>query len=226
MIKITVAGSHGKMGKRIIALAEKAKDIKVVSQFDIGTEAEPEIKKCDVLIEFTTPQSTAEHVAIAQKLKKSMVIGTTGLSQEDNDAIKKAAKDIPIVIAPNMSVGVNLLFKLCQDAARTLPKEYKISIREVHHVHKKDSPSGTAKRLADVVASERKISAKEIPIEAIREGEVVGDHRVVFDSEAETVELFHSAKTRDALAEGAIKAAKFLADKKSGLYSMRDVLGI
>lgn len=226
MVKICVSGSHGKMGKRIIALAEKDKDIKIVSEFDVGTDAGPEIKKCDVLIEFTAPQATTEHLETARKLKKGVVIGTTGLSQEENDAIRRAAKEIPIVISPNMSVGVNLLFKLCQDAARTLPKDYKVSIREVHHVHKKDSPSGTAKRLADVVASERKMLAGGIPIEAVRIGEVVGDHKVVFDSEVETVELFHRAKTRDAFAEGAIKAAKFLAGKSSGLYSMRDVLGI
>jgi len=226
MIKITIAGSHGKMGKSIIALAEKDKDIKIVSKFDVGTDALAEIKKCDILIEFTAPEATMEHVAIAQRLKKGVVIGTTGLSQEDNDLIKKASKEIPIVISPNMSVGVNLLFKMCQDAARTLPKEYKVSIYEVHHIHKKDSPSGTAKRLRDVIGSERKMFAGEIPIEAIREGEVVGDHKVVFDSETETIELFHSAKSRDTFAAGAIKAAKFLDGKKSGLYSMRDVLGI
>ena len=226
MIKICVSGSHGKMGKRIIALAEKDKELKLVSKFDVGVDAEPEIAKCDVLVEFTAPQATAEHVRMARKLKKGIVIGTTGLSEEDNDLIKEAAKDIPIVISPNMSVGVNLLFKLCQDAARTLPKDYKVSIREAHHAHKKDSPSGTAKRLADVIASERKMLAGEIPIEAVRIGEVVGDHRVMFDSEVETVELFHSAKSRDTFAEGAVKAAKFLAGKKSGLYSMRDVLGI
>ncbi len=226
MLKIAIAGSHGKMGKRIIDLAEKEKDIKVVSKFDVGAEAEPEIGKCDVLIEFTAPQATIEHVAIARKLKKGVVIGTTGLSLDDNNAIKQASNSIPIVVSPNMSVGVNLLFKLCRDAARILPKDYKVSIWEAHHVHKKDSPSGTAKRLADVAASERGMSAGEIPIEAIREGEVIGDHKVVFNSKVETIELFHSAKSRDAFAEGAVKAAKFLADKKSGLYSMRDVLGV
>lgn len=226
MLKIAISGSHGKMGKSIIALAEKDKGVKVVSKFDIGAEAEPEIGKCDVLIEFTAPQATVEHIAAAKKLKKAVVVGTTGLSPEQSAAVKKASKDIPIVISPNMSVGVNLLFKLCQDAARILPDEYKISVREVHHVHKKDSPSGTAKRLADLIAAERKISAGEIPIEAVREGEVVGDHRVAFDSETETIELFHSAKARDTFAAGALKAAKFLAGKKNGLYTMRDVLGI
>ncbi len=226
MLKIAIAGSHGKMGKRIIDLAEKEKDIEVVSKFDVGVEIEPEIGKCDVLIEFTAPQATMEHVDVARKLKKGVVIGTTGLSLGDSNTIKQASIDIPIVISPNMSVGVNLLFKLCRDAARVLPEDYKISIREVHHIHKKDSPSGTAKGLADAAASGRGMLAGEIPIEAIREGEVVGEHRVMFDSKIETIELFHSAKNRDAFAEGAIKAAKFLADKKAGLYSMCDVLGL
>ncbi len=224
MIKIAIAGSRGKMGKSIIAIAEKDKDVKIVSKFDVGSDAEPEIKKCDVLIEFTAPRATVEHVAVARRLKKGIVIGTTGLSQEDNDAIKGASKDIPIVISPNMSIGVNFLFKMCRDAAHVLPKEYKVSIREVHHVYKKDSPSGTAKRLQDVIGSERKMPAEEISIEAVRIGEVVGDHKVVFDSEIETVELFHRAKSRDAFAAGAVEAAKFLTGKKSGLYSMRDVL--
>ena len=226
MIKIAIAGSHGKMGKRIIDLAEKDKEFKIVSRFDAGHPAEPEISKCDCLIEFTAPQATVEHVRIAARLKKGVVIGTTGLSKEENDVIQKASKNIPIVMSPNMSIGINLLFKLCQDAAHALSKEYKVSMREVHHVHKKDSPSGTAKRLADLVASERKIPATEIPIEAIREGEVVGDHQVTFESTDETIELFHRAKSRDTFAAGALKAAKFLAGKKSGLYNMRDVLGI
>lgn len=226
MIKIAIAGSRGKMGKSIIALAEKDKDVKIVSKFDVGSDAEPEIKKCDVLIEFTAPRATVEHVAIARKLKKGVVIGTTGLSQEDNDTIKKASRDVPIVISPNMSVGVNLLFKMCQDAAHILPKEYKVSMCEAHHIHKKDSPSGTAKRLADIIAAQRKMLAGKIPIEAIREGDVIGDHKVVFDSQTETIELFHSAKSRDTFAAGALGAAKFLAGKKRGLYSMRDVLGI
>ncbi|MBU4377337.1 MAG: 4-hydroxy-tetrahydrodipicolinate reductase [Candidatus Omnitrophica bacterium] len=226
MIKIAIAGSHGKMGKRIIALAEKDKAITVVSEFDVGTDAEREIAKCDILIDFTAPQATVEHVKTAEHLKKGIVIGTTGLSKEENEAIQRTSKNIPIVISPNMSVGVNLLFKLCQDTARTLSKDYKVSMREVHHIYKKDSPSGTAKRLADLVALEHKIPAAEIPIESIREGEVVGDHKVMFESDEEVIELFHSAKSRDTFAAGALKAAKFLAGKKSGLFSMRDVLGI
>lgn len=226
MLKIAVAGSHGRMGSRIIALAEKEKEIDVVSKFDIGCQAEPEITKCDILIEFTTPQATVRHVRIAEKLKKGVVIGTTGLSKEENESIRKASVNIPILMSSNMSVGVNLIFKLCRDAAGALSKDYKIFIREVHHTHKKDSPSGTAKTLAEIVAKSRGVDAAEIQIEAIREGEVVGDHKVVFDSGDETIEISHSAMTRDTFAAGAVKAAKFLAEKKSGLYNMQDVLGI
>jgi len=226
MIKVAVAGSGGKMGKRIIELAEKDHDIEVVSKFDVETVPEPQIAKCDVLIEFTTPQATVEHTIIAARLKKGLVIGTTGLSEEDNGVVKKASKNIPIVISPNMSVGVNLLFKLCEYAARILPKDYKITMTETHHVHKKDAPSGTAKKLAELVSKERKNDSANIPIESKRIGEVVGDHRVAFDSPTEKIELFHSAKTRDTFAIGAIQAAKFLKGKKAGLYSMRDVLGM
>lgn len=226
MIKITVAGSEGRMGKRIISLAEKDKEIKVVSSFDIGQSPEQEIAKCDVLIEFTTPQATVEHVAFAEKLKKGIVIGTTGLSEEENKIIKKASKKIPIALSPNMSVGVNLLFKLCEEAARILPKDYKIEMTEIHHVHKKDAPSGTAKKLAELMSKERGEGAGDLPIKSIREGEVVGDHKVIFNCDTERIELSHSAKTRDTFAAGAIIAAKFLKNRKNGLYSMRDVLGI
>jgi len=226
MIKVTVAGSNGRMGRRIIGLAEKDRDIEIVSKFDTGVDAKSEIAACEVLIEFTTPEATASHIAIAERLKKAVVIGTTGLSRGDKGVIEKASANIPIVFAPNMSVGVNLLFKICRDAARILPGDYTVEMTEVHHAGKKDSPSGTAKRLAELIAGERNISAADIPVKSIREGEIVGDHKVVFASGAERIELSHSANTRDTFALGAIAAAKFLKGKKNGLYTMRDVLGI
>lgn len=226
MIKVAVAGSNGRMARRIISLAERDEDIEVVSKFDIGVDPEPEIAKCDVLIEFTTPQATAEHAVIAQRLRKGVVIGTTALSDEDNEIIKRAAQHIPIVVSPNMSVGVNLLFKLCRDLARTLPPDYKAEILEVHHIHKKDAPSGTAKKLAELISKQRKKDIANIPIKSDRIGEVVGDHKVMFESETERIELSHSAKNRDTFAAGAVAAAKFLKGKKNGLYTMFDVLGI
>lgn len=226
MIKVAVAGSNGRMGKRIINLAEKEEGVDVVAKFDIGANPESEIAKCDVLIEFTTPQATVEHTVIAEKLEKGVVIGTTALTEEDNKVIKKASKNIPIVLSPNMSVGVNLLFKLCRDAASILPKSYKIEMTEAHHVHKKDAPSGTAKKLAELISSERKGKVSDIPIESIREGDIVGDHKVIFDSQTEKIELVHGAKTRDTFAAGALAAVKFLQGKKPGLYTMHDVLGM
>ncbi len=224
MIKIAVSGSEGRMGRRIIALAGKDRDIEIVAKFDVGGDAEQEIRKCDVLIEFTTPQATVEHVRIAEKLNKAMVIGTTALSDEDIGIIKKASGKIPIVQSPNMSVGVNLLFKLAKDAARVLAPEYRIEMTETHHVHKKDAPSGTAKKLAEIVAKERGADASSVHIESKREGEVVGDHSLVFDSPTEKIELAHSAKSRDTFVAGAVTAAKFLKGKKAGLYTMQDVL--
>jgi 4-hydroxy-tetrahydrodipicolinate reductase len=226
MIKVAVAGSEGRMGKRIIGLAEKDKEIDVVAKFDMGIDPTPEIAKCDVLIEFTTPKATVDHTAIAEKLKKAIVIGTTALSDEHRNILKKASETIPIVLSPNMSVGVNLLFKLCEETAGILPADYKVEMKEMHHVHKKDAPSGTAKKLADLVSKQRKVNVQNILIESVREGEIVGDHKVVFDSQTERIELLHSAKTRDTFVAGAITAAKFLKDKKNGLYSMQDVLGI
>ena len=226
MIKAAVAGSEGRMGKRIIALAEKDSEIKVVSSFDIGADPEPHISKCDILIEFTSPKATVDHASTAGRLGKGVVIGTTALTEGEADAIRELSRLIPIVMSPNMSVGVNLLFKLCAEAAKVLPPSYKIEMAEAHHAHKKDAPSGTAKRLAELIAKERDGKTAEIPIDSVRQGEIVGDHKVIFDSETERIELLHSAKTRDAFAAGAIAAAKFLKGKKNGLYTMRDVLGI
>jgi 4-hydroxy-tetrahydrodipicolinate reductase len=219
MIKVAIAGSQGRMGKRIINLAEQDKEIELVSKFDKGVDPRPHIIKCDVLIEFTTPQATVEHITIAEELMKAVVIGTTALSDEDNAIIKKASMIIPIVISPNMSIGVNLLFKLSQEAACILPNKYKVEIKEIHHIHKRDAPSGTAKKLAELISKEREREVSDVPIESERVGEVVGDHRVIFESGTERIELFHSAKTRDTFAAGAIAAVKFLKDKKSGLYT-------
>ncbi len=226
MIKVAIAGSEGRMGRRIAELAQKDIDIAVVSRFDVGIEPEPEIAKCDILIEFTTPGATVSHALIAEKLGKGMVIGTTALSAKDNNVITAISKTIPIVLSPNMSMGVNLLFKMCRDVARILPKSYKITMSETHHALKKDAPSGTAKRLAVLISRQRGEQTDSIPISSIREGEVVGNHSVTFESATEKIILTHNAKTRDTFAAGAIIAAKFLYGKRNGLYSMEDVLGI
>jgi len=224
MVKICVSGSKGKMGERIITLAKDDSGLEVSGAFDMGDDASSAVEGCDCLIEFTSPEATMEHLALCAKLKKAIVIGTTGISVADQAKIKEASKDIPVVFSPNMSIGVNVLFKIVKEAARALGSEYNIEIIEAHHVHKKDAPSGTAKEL-DRVIKEVKGDIR-IPIESVREDEIVGEHTVTFDSPLDILEITHSAKTRDIFAKGALTAAKFLSGKKSGLYSMKDVLGL
>ena len=224
MIKICVSGSKGKMGARIIALTKGGSELKVAGQFDIGEEPEPFIEGCDCLIEFTTPKATIEHLALCEKHKKAMVIGTTGLSEPEQAKIKEASKKTPIVFSPNMSIGVNLLFKMVADAAKALGPDYSIAINEAHHVHKKDSPSGTAKELARIIKAAK--AGTDVPIESIREGEIVGEHTITFESPLDVIEITHSAKTRDIFAKGALEAAKFIVKKSSGLFSMKEVLGL
>lgn len=232
MIKLGISGFCGKMGERIATLAQEDKTFKITvsleakGQESIGKEINgvkvsddvQSLAKCDCLIEFTSPQATMEHLAVCVKNKKAIVIGTTGLSEEDKVKIKESSKKIPIVFSPNMSVGVNVLFSLVKEAASKL-RDYHVNIVEAHHLHKKDAPSGTAKKLAEVIGE------KDIPIKSIREDEIVGDHRVIFESSMDKIELFHSAKTRDIFAQGALVAAKFVAKKKNGLFDMQDVLG-
>lgn len=221
-MKICVAGSKGKMGERIIALAKEDGELEVSGAFDIGDDASSAIEGCDCLIEFTSPEATMEHLALCEKAKKAIVIGTTAISPEDQEKIKEASKNIPIVFSPNMSIGVNVLFKIVREAAKKLGSEYSIEIIEAHHVHKKDAPSGTAKELARIIKEEK--GDIKIPIESVREDEIVGEHTVTFDSPVDVLEITHSAKTRDIFVKGALQAAKFVATKKHGLYSMKDVL--
>ncbi len=225
MIKICVSGSNGKMGSRIIDLAKEDPELECAGNFDIDGNAEEAINGCDCLIEFTAPKATIEHLAICQKDKKAMVIGTTGLSEDEKNKIKEASADIPIVFSPNMSVGVNLLFKLVGDTSKVLGNEYEISILEAHHEQKKDAPSGTAKEMAGIVKSVKGPDT-DVAISSIREGEIVGEHTITFESEEDLIEITHSAKTRDIFAKGALKAAKFIAGKKSGLFAMKDVLAL
>ncbi|MBN1526032.1 MAG: 4-hydroxy-tetrahydrodipicolinate reductase [Candidatus Omnitrophica bacterium] len=222
MVKICVSGSKGKMGLRIIALAKADKALRVSGAFDIGDDPEPPIKGSQCLIEFTTPQATMEHLMLCEKYKVPMVIGTTGLSDADIARVRQASKKIPVVYSPNMSIGVNLLFNLLEDAARVLDAQYDIKIKEAHHIHKKDAPSGTAKELARIIKDIKGLT--EVPIESIREGETVGDHTITFESPLDTIVLHHSAKTRDIFVRGALEAAKFSAKKTRGLFTMRDVL--
>ncbi|MEI6863596.1 MAG: 4-hydroxy-tetrahydrodipicolinate reductase, partial [Candidatus Omnitrophota bacterium] len=169
MIKLCVSGSKGKMGSRIIELAKEGKGFEVTGEFDMGDDPRARIENCDCLIEFTSPEATIEHLQICKEFKKPVVIGTTGLSAEQITKIEDAAKEIPIVFSPNMSVGVNLLFKMVSDAAKVLGHGYTVGIVEAHHEHKKDAPSGTAKEIARIVKDIK--GGGDVAIDSIREGE-------------------------------------------------------
>jgi 4-hydroxy-tetrahydrodipicolinate reductase len=231
MVKIVVLGALGRMGKRIIEFAEKDPEIGVVGKVELKADPAMNIvdnikdvkDNYDCIIDFTAPESTMNSLKIAKEAHKAIVIGTTGLSDKNIAEIKNIAFEIPVVFSPNMSVGVNVFFNLVKKASSLLIG-YKPNIAEAHHVHKKDKPSGTAKKIAEIVKKETGIS--EIPTESLREGEIVGYHEITFESEVDTIKISHSAKTRDIFVFGALKAAKFLAGKDKGFYSMSDVLGI
>lgn len=236
MIKLSISGCCGKMGSKITNLALLDKRFQVVclleekSHNQIGMKkngvvisGNPDnIKDSDVLIEFTNPSATIEHLAIALKYKKSIVIGTTALDDDEMAKVKETSKIISIVFSPNMAIGVNLLFRLVKETAGKLSRDYNINIIETHHIHKKDAPSGTAKKLAQII---RQAMGREVlDIRSIREGDVIGEHTVKFDSSLDTIELKHSAKQRGIFAKGALEAAKFVVKKNSGLFDMQDVI--
>lgn len=224
MTRICVSGSKGRMGLRIIALAKDDPALEVSGGFDVDEDAAGPIAGCDCLIDFTAPAATMDHLRLCVEQQKAIIIGTTGLSDEERAAVTSAAARIPVVFSPNMSVGVNLLFRVVRDAAKALGADYHVEIVEAHHVNKKDAPSGTAKELAAIVRAER--GEVKIPIDSIREEDIVGEHTITFDSPVDTIEFTHSAKTRDIFAKGALQAAKWVAGRGPGLYTMRDVLGL
>ena len=238
MIKLAISGCQGRMGQRITAFALKDKVFKVSALLENKNRTDvpllshnipvnfedAALKGSNVLIEFTTPEATIEHLRSCQKYGVNLVIGTTGLTKPQIAQIKKASSKIAIVYSSNMSVGVNLVFGLIRQAAQITGKNYSMTLSETHHVHKKDAPSGTAKTMAEVAEAFSKTKVKEI--ESIREGEVIGDHTITFESPVDLISIHHHAKTRDIFAEGSLVAAKFLSKKKKGLFNMQDVLGL
>ncbi len=266
MINVTVAGATGRMGRRITALCIEhpgitlagaterkghemvGKDIGVVvGAGETGVKLTDGIEEAldgtDVVIDFTSVGSTLRNLEAASEKGKAMVIGTTGFSREDLQRIQTLTRTIPCVMAPNMSVGINLLLQVLKDVAKVLGDDYDVEIIEAHHRMKKDAPSGTALKLAQVVAEalgrnldevavytrkgligER--SRKEIGIQTVRAGDIVGEHTVMFGGMGERVEIIHRASSRDTFARGAIRAALWVHGRKPGLYDMLDVLGL
>ncbi|MDT8452171.1 MAG: 4-hydroxy-tetrahydrodipicolinate reductase [Gammaproteobacteria bacterium] len=266
MINIAVMGAAGRMGRTLINACDQANSCRLTAAIEhagnplVGTDVGDLVgigaidvklvdqlaavaEQFDVLIDFSSPEATLDNLAFCIAHGKSIVIGTTGFSDEQKQHISDAAKRINVVFAPNMSVGVNLCFKLLDMAARVLGDEVDIEIIEAHHRHKVDAPSGTALRMGEVVADalgrnldECAIYGREgisgerdrqtIGFESIRAGDIVGDHTVMFAAEGERVEITHKASSRMTFANGAVRAAIWLKSQKAGLYDMQDVLGL
>jgi 4-hydroxy-tetrahydrodipicolinate reductase len=242
-IKVAVAGAGGKMGRAVIDAVQADKALALAASFDVGDDAAKAIAACDVVVDFTRPEGTLAHLTHCDKLGKAMVIGTTGFSDAELAKIKSASKKIAIVLAPNFAVGVNAVFKLAETAAGILGDGYDVEIIEAHHRHKVDAPSGTALKIGEVIASalKRDLSkdakhgrkgdtgerpAKEIGFHAIRGGDIVGEHTVVFAGAGERIEITVRSQSRMTYATGAVRAAKWLRGKPAGLYDMFDVLGL
>lgn len=261
--KIVIAGASGRMGQALIAGVLDDAALQLYGALDrsgssaigrdagelfgkntgvyMSDDANETLEGADILIDFTRPEATMDYLQVCAVNKVKVVIGTTGLTVEQKAKIADAAKTNAIVFAPNMSVGVNLLINLVEQAAKVLKDEYDIEVVEMHHKHKVDAPSGTALRLGEAAAkgigadlSDCAVYAREgvtgereagkIGFATLRGGDVVGDHTVIFAGTGERVELTHKASSRATFAQGALRAAKFLMGKKTGLYDMRDVL--
>ena len=266
MIKVAVTGAAGRMGGRIITAIKENDELELAGAVEraghalVGADAgsvagcgalgvpisgtlEEALQNADVLIDFTFPEVTLANAAVCARLGKSLVVGSTGFTPEQRARLEEFAATIPVVLAPNMSVGVNLCFKLLKDVAKTLGDAFDVEIVELHHNKKKDSPSGTAVRMGEIVADalgrdynrvanyhrqgmvgER--TREEIGMQTVRGGDIVGEHTVYFIGMGERIEITHRAMSRDMFARGAVRAAGWLAGKQPGMYDMQDVLGL
>ena len=222
-VGVVVIGAAGRMGKTVVDLARNDPEVQIAALCDLGDSIEPAMKSCDVAIDFSQANSIDEICRAALQHGKSLVIGTTGHSQHQRKTLEDTSHSVPIVLASNFSVGVNALFWLTQKAAELLGSDFNPEIVETHHKMKKDAPSGTAKTLAEVLKA---AGNREIPIQSIREGDVIGEHTVIFTGPGEGLELTHRAANRGIFAAGALRAAKWIINKPPGLYSMQDVLGL
>ncbi len=201
------------------------------------------INNCDVVVDFTNPEASMLNLAICENAEKALIIGTTGLSDKQVNVIKKASDSIPILLSPNMALAVNLLFDLVRKVASVLDDNYDIEIIETHHRYKKDAPSGTAKKIAEIIAQEKRVNLAEkavygrvgdagprrkgeIGIHAVRAGNINGEHTIIFNSNGERLEITHRAFGREAFAEGALRAVHFILKQRKGLYSMKEVLNL
>lgn len=261
--KIAIAGCSGRMGRTLLEAVAQAPDLQLAAALErtgspylnkdageligagcgisITSDYATALKNCDQLIDFTRPEGTLAHLAVCREAGVKMIIGTTGFSASEKAQLKAASQDIAIVFAPNMSVGVNVTFKLLEIAAKVLNEGYDIEIIEAHHRHKVDAPSGTALRMGEVIAEALDKDLNKVAIygregttgernpetigfSTIRGGDIVGDHTALFAGIGERIEISHKASSRMTFAMGALRAVRFLADKPNGLFDMQDVL--
>jgi 4-hydroxy-tetrahydrodipicolinate reductase len=266
MIKVVVAGAAGRMGCRLVSLVRDSTALALAGALEgkghhavgedagetagsgrVGitiTEDLPALmERGEVVIDFSSPEATLQHLRIVAQHRRAMVVGTTGFSPDELDELKTLARQVPCVFSPNMSVGINLVYKIISEMAKTLGEDYDIEVIEAHHRLKKDAPSGTALKIADVLAramnrdlTQVGVYARkgmigervkgEIGIQTIRAGDIVGDHTVIFGGMGERIEVTHRASSRDTFARGALRAARWVVRQPPGLYDMMDVLGL
>ena len=224
-LRVLLIGAAGRMGQTIVDLAGQSADLEIAAQSDLGDAIGPAMKGCDVAIDFSNANAIDGICAAALENRLPLVIGTTGHSSTQRQLIENTAQSVPIVFASNFSVGVNVLFWLTEKVGELLGNEFAPEIIETHHTTKKDAPSGTAKTLAEILKRVRK-SQSDVPTQSIREGEVVGDHTIIFSGPGERLELTHRASSREIFARGALRAAKWVIGKPPGLYSMQNVLDL
>jgi 4-hydroxy-tetrahydrodipicolinate reductase len=245
MLNILVTGFRGRMGQAVATAVSENTETRVAAGIDMGDSLEEALAKCDTVIDFTLPTFTNELIEGCVEAGKPLVMGTTGHDDAQLELIRRASQSIPIVHAPNFSVGVNTLFWLTRRTAEILGEGFDLEVVEMHHRHKLDSPSGTARRLAEILTEVRNLSYDkdcrhgrfgdvgartdhEVGVHALRGGDVVGDHTVIYAGNGERVELTHKASSRLTFAKGAVRAARWIGSEglKSGLFDMQDVLGL
>ncbi|MDD4933981.1 MAG: 4-hydroxy-tetrahydrodipicolinate reductase [Methylacidiphilaceae bacterium] len=243
MVRLIVIGAKGRMGKAVLEQARRTGDWEIAGEIDQGDPLNPALTRSDVAIDFSSHAFSPVVAEASAQAGRPLVIGTTGHLPEESRRMRRAGERIPIVWAPNFSAGVNLLFYLVRKATAVLGGEFDAEIVEAHHRGKRDAPSGTARRLAEIVTEVRGVplekaarhgregepgprKAEEIGIHAIRAGQIVGLHTVLFAGPGEVLELTHRAETRDTFALGALRAARWVVGKPPGVYSMEDVLGL
>jgi 4-hydroxy-tetrahydrodipicolinate reductase len=223
--RVLLVGARGRMGRVIVAVAAQEPCLTIAAELDQGDPIAPVIDGCDVVIDFSAAEATVQVCAACAQHKKALVLGTTGHSAAQKESVVAAARTVPIVFAANFSVGVNTLFALTRRAANLLGEEFDLDVIEMHHRTKKDAPSGTAKRLLEILQEVRG-AAGAVPSQSVRAGDIVGEHTVIFAGPGERLELTHRAASRETFAVGALRAARWVLTQPPGLYRMEDVLGL